>query len=86
MALNVEHELHERRRSVNRGVGFVLVGFVALVFGLTVVKVLSLDSLVQFERADHVYRPQIDPEVQAAMEAAAATEADAAAPAAEAGE
>ncbi|CUH64197.1 hypothetical protein TG4357_01137 [Thalassovita gelatinovora] len=35
----VEHELHKRRIGRNLGVGLVLVGFVAIVFGLTVVKV-----------------------------------------------
>lgn len=39
MALNTEHEIHRRRRSRNVGLGLVLVAFVALVFGLTVVKV-----------------------------------------------
>jgi len=39
MALRTEHEIHRRRRSRNVGLGIVLLGFVALVFGLTVVKV-----------------------------------------------
>lgn len=39
MALRTEHEIHGRRRSRNVGLALVLVGFVALVFGLTVVKV-----------------------------------------------
>jgi thiol:disulfide interchange protein len=42
MAIEVEHELHRRRRSRNLGLGLVLVAFVALVFGLTVVKVSML--------------------------------------------
>ena len=33
------HELHKRRLGRNMGLGLVLAGFVALVFGLTVVKV-----------------------------------------------
>lgn len=37
--LHVEHELHRRRRSRNVGLGIVLALFIALVFGLTVVKV-----------------------------------------------
>jgi len=75
MAIKVEHELHERRRSRNTGVGFVLVGLVAIVFGLTVVKVLNLEEIAQFERFDHVARPQIEPDaLQAAQEAATATE------------
>ncbi|MFY0679294.1 MAG: hypothetical protein JXR13_01850 [Thalassovita sp.] len=37
----VEHELHKRRASRNVGVGLVLAGFIAIVFGLTVVKVTN---------------------------------------------
>jgi hypothetical protein len=39
MALAREHELHKRRFSRNLGLGLALVGLVAIVFGLTVVKV-----------------------------------------------
>lgn len=39
----VEHELHKRRSSRNIGVGLVLVAFIAIVFGLTVVKVTRGD-------------------------------------------
>ena len=39
MALRVEHEMHHRRFGRNLGLGLVLVGFVVLVFALTVVKV-----------------------------------------------
>ncbi len=62
MAIKVEHELHERRRGRNSGVGLLLVGFVAIVFGLTVVKVLQLGEAKQFEKFDHVARPQIIPQ------------------------
>ncbi len=62
MAIKVEHELHERRRGRNSGVGLLLVGFVAIVFGLTVVKVLQLGEAQQFEKFDHVARPQIIPQ------------------------
>lgn len=34
-----EHELHQRRWGRNLGLGLVLATFVALVFGLTIVKV-----------------------------------------------
>lgn len=61
MAIKVEHEIHERRRGRNTGVGLLLVGFVGLVFALTVVKVLELGNAGQFERFDHVARPQIIP-------------------------
>ena len=39
MNFEVEHELHKRRLSKNVGLGIILVTFVALIFGLTVVKV-----------------------------------------------
>ena len=39
MALSKQHELHKRRFSRNLGLGLVLAGLVAIVFGLTVVKV-----------------------------------------------
>jgi len=62
MVIRVEHELHERRKGRNTGVGLLLVGFIAIVFGLTVVKVLQLDDIRQFETFDHVVRPQLVPE------------------------
>lgn len=62
MVIRVEHELHERRRGRNTGVGLLLVGFIAIVFGLTVVKVLQLDDIREFETFDHVVRPQLVPE------------------------
>lgn len=57
MAIRVEHELHHRRRGRNWGLLLMLLGFVAIVFGLTVVKVLSLDSPFQFQGYDHVVQP-----------------------------
>ena len=39
MSLRKEHELHRRRFGRNMGVGLLLVALIALVFGLTVVKV-----------------------------------------------
>lgn len=38
MALRVEHELHRRRLGRNVALALVLLGFVGLVFGLTLVK------------------------------------------------
>jgi hypothetical protein len=63
MAIQVEHELHGRRKSRNVGLGLVLVGFVAVVFGLTVVKVQSLGPGV-LEGYDHVVQPQAAEPVQ----------------------
>lgn len=39
MAIRVEHELHARRRGRNQGLGLILVSLVAIVFGLTIVKI-----------------------------------------------
>lgn len=39
MSLSREHELHKRRLSRNLGLGGALIGLVAIVFALTVVKV-----------------------------------------------
>lgn len=39
MSLRKEHELHTRRSGRNMGVGLVLAAFIAIIFGLTVVKV-----------------------------------------------
>lgn len=44
MAIHPEHELHVRRRGRNLGLGLVLAAFVALIFGLTVVKISHLQE------------------------------------------
>lgn len=49
MALRVEHELHKRRRSRNIGLAVVLAGFVALVFGLSVVKITQGDMMQGYD-------------------------------------
>ncbi|RYG92932.1 hypothetical protein EU803_02160 [Loktanella sp. IMCC34160] len=64
MAIKVEHELHERRKGRNIGLLLLLIGFVGIVFGLTVVKVLQLGEAGKFERFDHVARPQLEPATQ----------------------
>ncbi|MEL7344469.1 MAG: hypothetical protein AAFN59_06355 [Pseudomonadota bacterium] len=56
--MKVTHEIHERRYSRNLGVGLVLVGFIAVIFGLTVVKVQHLGATQAF---DHVVRPEMLP-------------------------
>lgn len=67
MAFKVEHEIHQRRKGRNLGVGLLLLGMIGIVFGLTVVKVLGLTDITQMERFDHVARPQLEP---GALEAA----------------
>lgn len=81
MALKVEHEIHGRRKGRNAGVGLLLLGMIGIVFGLTVVKVLGLTDVRQFEKFDHVARPQLEP---GALEAAERRAADLAAQAGEA--
>ena len=54
MALRTEHELHQRRRGRNVGLGLVLAAFVLLVFGLSVVKVTRGDPMQGY---DHVVQP-----------------------------
>ena len=49
----VEHELHHRRRSRNLGLLAVLLAFVALVFGLSVVKITQGDMMQGYD-----HRPQ----------------------------
>ncbi len=55
--IKVTHELHDRRKSRNVGLGLTLVGFVAIVFALTVVKVTRGDPMQAF---DHVVRPEME--------------------------
>lgn len=43
MSIRTTHEIHERRFGRNLGVGLVLVAFVVIVFGLTIVKVTRGD-------------------------------------------
>ncbi|MDT8855921.1 hypothetical protein RNZ50_13030 [Paracoccaceae bacterium Fryx2] len=58
MAFGEEHEIYKRRFGRNLGLGLVLAGFVALVFGLTVVKVQRVGQMQGF---DHVLRPELLP-------------------------
>ena len=59
MAFREEHEIYRRRFSRNLGLGLTLVTFVALVFGLTVVKVTQVGQQQGF---DHVVRPELVPQ------------------------
>ena len=66
----VEHELHQRRRSRNLGLLAVLLAFVALVFGLSVVKITQGDMM---EGYDHRPRASVlpqDPDAPARSNAA----------------
>ena len=56
MAIRVEHELHARRLSRNVGVGLALVGFAALVFALSVVKISTTGPIQGY---DHAVRPEL---------------------------
>jgi len=61
MSIQVEHDLHKRRFGRNVGVGLILVGFIAIVFGLTVVKVKNTGFVEGF---DHSVRYELDPEIR----------------------
>ena len=43
MSFRAEHELHGRRKGRNIGLGLVLAALIAIIFGLTIVKVSSSD-------------------------------------------
>lgn len=43
MSIRAEHEIHQRRKGRNVGVGLMLAGFVVLVLALTFVKVTDGD-------------------------------------------
>lgn len=61
MALHIEHEIHRRRFGRNLGLGLALAVFVALVFGLTVVKVKRGEPMQGY---DHVARPEMLPQAE----------------------
>ena len=56
MSFRATHELHRRRAGRNIGLALVLLGFIVIVFGLTVVKVTSGDPMQAF---DHAPRPEM---------------------------
>ena len=43
MTIRAEHEIHQRRKGRNVGVGLMLAGFVVLIMALTFVKITSED-------------------------------------------
>ena len=54
--IEVEHELHKRRKARNIALGLVLGGFVLLVFAVTIVKMINGNAMEGF---DHSYRPSL---------------------------
>jgi len=56
MPITETHEIHKRRFGRNLGVALTLVGFVAIVFFLTMSKIRNGGS---FEAFDHSVRPSI---------------------------
>lgn len=62
MSFPPQHELHKRRFGRNLGLGLVLVAFVGIVFGLTVVKVKRIGQVQGF---DHAVRPELVPITEA---------------------
>ena len=55
--IRATHELHGRRKGRNMGVGLLLAGFVAIVFGLSIVKI---STGTMGEKFDHVARPALE--------------------------
>jgi hypothetical protein len=55
-ALRVEHEIHRRRRSRNVGLGLTLAALIAVLFGLSVVKITTVGPIEGF---DHAARPAL---------------------------
>jgi hypothetical protein len=56
MPIKATHEIHHRRLSRNLGVALALLGFVAVVFGLTMAKIQTGASMQAF---DHSIRPSL---------------------------
>jgi len=59
MELHKEHELHKRRSRSNYMILGVLLGFVGLIFAVTIVKMKHGDSMQAY---DHTVRQSIVPE------------------------
>jgi hypothetical protein len=59
MSFPPEHEIHKRRFGRNLGVGLLLALFVAVVFGLTVVKVLELGKSGGFDGVVRQEMPEV---------------------------
>ena len=59
MEIRPDHEIHKRRMRSNIQLGLVLGGFVALIFAITVSKMMGGASMVDMEASDHILRPQL---------------------------
>ena len=70
MALRTEHELHTRRKSRNIGLLVVLLAFVALVFGLSVVKITQGDMMEGYDHRPRASALPQDPDAPARRNAA----------------
>ena len=64
MALHPEHELHRRRSGRNIGVMLVLLAFVALVFGLSIVKIQQGDLMQGFDHQPRNAMLPVDPDAR----------------------
>ena len=65
VTMRVEHELHQRRRSRNLGLLAVLLAFVVLVFGLSVVKITQGDMMQGFDHRPRASMLPRDPDAPA---------------------
>ena len=61
MAITRDSEMHSRRFSRNAGLGVVLLSFVAIVFGLTVVKVERGSKLEGFDHQPRISELPVAP-------------------------
>lgn len=64
MALQPEHELHRRRSGRNIGVLLVLLAFVALVFGLSIVKIQQGDMMQAYDHQPRSSMLPVDPDAR----------------------
>jgi len=61
MAIRQDSEMHQRRFGRNLGVALCLVGFIVIVFGLTIAKINQGASMEAF---DHTPRVSVTPIVE----------------------
>lgn len=59
MQIRKDHEIHTRRFRSNVMLALVLCGFVALIFAITISKMMGGATMVEMEASDHVLRPQL---------------------------